>query len=96
MRPRIIAVDYDGTLCIDGKMNLNLISRLKAEQGRGSIVILWTCREGRRLREAVDALRKSGFLPNNVNSNCRSGIAAMGHDSRKVFADVYIDDKNMK
>lgn len=96
MRPRIIAVDYDGTLCIDGRMNLNLISRLKAEQGRGSIVILWSCREGKRLREAVAELRRSGFVPNCVNANCRSGIAAMGHDSRKVFADVYIDDKNMR
>lgn len=95
MRPRIIAVDYDGTLCMGGKMNLSLISRLKAEQGRGNIVILWTCREGGSLREAVSELRRNGFIPNNVNANCLSGIREMGHDSRKVYADVYIDDKNV-
>ena len=90
----IIAVDYDGTLANGSEMNLNLISRLKAEQLRGSIVILWTCREGRSLREAVLALRRAGFTPNFVNCNAPQAVKAMGHDSRKVLADVYIDDKS--
>lgn len=59
----------------------------------GDTVILWTCREGRRLAEAVAFLRNNGLVPNFVNANCPQGIRRMGHDSRKVYADVYIDDK---
>ena len=40
----IIAVDYDGTLEVGGKLNDALIARLKAKQMRGACVILWTCR----------------------------------------------------
>ena len=47
MRPKIIAVDYDGTLEAGGAMNSALIARLRAEQMNGSVVILWTCREGK-------------------------------------------------
>ena len=95
MRPKIIAVDYDGTLEVGGKMNRQLISRLKAEQMGGSVVILWTCRSGKRLQEAVSKLLDAGFKPNLVNANHPAGARLMGHDSRKVYADVYIDDHNM-
>lgn len=89
----IIAVDYDGTLSVNGKLDPVLISNLKAFQRRGATVILWTCREGSSLCEAVKTLRGAGFKPNYVNQNCPEGIRRMGHDSRKVYADVYIDDK---
>lgn len=89
----IYAVDFDGTLFADGKANERLIGFLRARQRTGHTVILWTCREGRRLAEAVRLLRDNGFSPNYVNANCPEGIRRLGHDSRKVFADVYIDDK---
>lgn len=92
----IIAVDFDGTLCIEGRPNLVLFARLQASQRAGNIVILWTCREGKRLNEAVTFCRKHGLIPNCVNRNHPAGIAIMGHDSRKVYADLYIDDKNMR
>ena len=95
MRPQIIAVDFDGTL-FNGAPNMPLIFRLKAEQRRGNIVILWTCREGKGLQDAVAELRKVGFMPNYVNRNCPLGIKTMGYDTRKIFADVYIDDKNAR
>ncbi len=93
MMRRIIAVDYDGTLEVNGKLNLHLIERLRREN---AIVILWTCREGERLASAVRKLLEAGFRPHYVNCNCPQGIARMGHDSRKVFADIYIDDKNAR
>lgn len=91
---RIIAVDYDGTLYWQGQTNLQLVRALKKEQARKNIVILWTCREGASLRQALADLHSAGFTPNYVNMNCPLGIKLMGHDSRKVFADMYIDDKN--
>lgn len=89
----IIAVDYDGTLCIGGKANTALIGRLTAAQRQGSVVILWTCREGESLREAVRFLHQHGFSPNLVNQNHPTAIRMLGHDSRKIWADVYIEDK---
>lgn len=89
----IIAVDFDGTLQIEGKPNLKLIQSLKQEQRRGGTVILWTCREGRTLAEAVGFLKKYGFTPNCINQNAPQTISRLGRNPRKVYADIYIDDK---
>ena len=91
----IIAVDYDGTLENNGVMNHALIRKLKASQKAGNAVILWTCRNGARLNEAVSNLRKAGFAPNRVNDNMPEIIARLGN-TRKVYADIYIDDKAVK
>ena len=90
----IIAVDYDGTLLIGGELNLPLIQRIRQSQRKGAVVILWTCREGQRLREAVAELRKAGLIPNLVNDNAPEIVRRLGYNPRKVLADIYIDDKN--
>jgi hypothetical protein len=92
----IIAVDFDGTLMIDGKPNLDLMARLQNSQRQGTQIILWSCREGKRLAEAVSFCAKAGLRFNAINANVPEGIRRMGHDSRKVFADIYIDDKSIK
>ena len=92
----IIAVDFDGTLQINGTANVNLIQRLRRAQKQGDVVILWTCREGNRLAEALLFLQSYNFKPNYVNSNCPEAIIRTKCDSRKIFADVYIDDKSAK
>lgn len=92
----IIAVDYDGTLYNDGQVNVALIQSLRQDQQRGQIVILWTCRAGDRLLEAVQKLQQYGFKPNLINQNAPQVIKMLGHDPRKIFADVYIDDKAVK
>ena len=91
----IVAVDYDGTLEVGGKVNEPLVQMLRNYRQRGAVIILWTCREGKRLRDALQKLSRSGFRPDYVNCNAPQAIARMGHDSRKVYADLYIDDKNM-
>lgn len=92
----IIAVDYDGTLQMpDGTVNMALISRLTASQRRGDLVILWTCREGRRLEEALQTLARHGWRPNMVNANAPQTIRMLGYDPRKILADIYIDDKSI-
>ena len=92
----IIAVDYDGTLLIDGKPNTDLIQRLIQSQRSGATIILWTCRDGKRLREAVQSCGSHGLIFNYINENCPQAIAMLGHNPRKVYADVYIDDKAAK
>lgn len=93
----IIAVDFDGTLQFPDKSpNINLISRLNKEQKQGNTIILWTCREGKRLKEALLFLQKYGFRPNLINQNSPQAIAMLGHDPRKIYADIYIDDKGIR
>lgn len=90
----IIAVDYDGTLEINKNINISLVSDLKRRQRNRDIIILWTCRQGNRLNEAILNLKKYGFIPNYVNENAPQVIQQLGYNPRKVLADVYIDDKN--
>lgn len=92
----IIAVDYDGTLEIDKQINMLLVSKLKNKQCNGDIIILWTCRQGKRLSEALRNLRKVGFIPNLVNENVPWIIKRFGYNPRKIFADIYVDDKNAR
>lgn len=98
MRPEIIAVDFDGTLCENkwpdiGEPYEDLIDRLIDIQEKGNKLILWTCRIGERLEEAVRWCRAHGLIFDAVNENLPEVLEWMGTDSRKVFADIYIDDR---
>ena len=93
----IVAVDFDGTLQLPDKSpNTLLIQTLARSQRRGDIIILWSCREGKSLAEAVEFLRKNGFVPNYVNQNAPQAIRMLGGNPRKIYADIYIDDKNAR
>lgn len=95
---RIIAVDFDGTLCTDrypgiGMPNLGLIRLLKELQKEGCLLVLWTCRCGRELEQAVLWCSEMGLHFDKVNENTDEIIEKYGSDSRKIYADIYIDDK---
>jgi len=92
----IVAVDFDGTLQIGKDPNLPLIGRLIQMRSRGATIILWTCREGDRLREAVQFCKQYGLKFNFINRNSPEAVRMLGHDPRKIYADVYIDDKCVK
>jgi len=92
----IIAVDFDETLKINGEPNTALFTNLINAQRGGAIVILWTCRAGDRLREAVQYCAEQGLRFNYINENTVETIRKFGCNPRKVFADVYIDDKAMR
>lgn len=95
---KIIAVDFDGCLCVSrwpeiGRANEALIERLKRAQLEGHKLILFTCREGQLLYNAVKWCRERGLLFNAVNENLPERIAQYGGDCRKISADLYIDDR---
>lgn len=92
----IVAVDFDGTLSLDGAPNAPLFARLKEMQRNGDIIILWSCREGKRLNEAVTFCAKNGLRVNFANKNSPQAIRMLGGDSRKIYADVYVDDKAVR
>lgn len=95
---KAIAIDFDGCLCEPawpniGEPHWNVIQYAKEEQGKGAGLILWTCRVGDRLKEAVDACAGWGLIFDAVNDNLPERIAAYGANPRKVNADEYWDDK---
>lgn len=92
----IIAVDFDDTLRIKGKPNEALFNRLIAEQRKGNTVILWTCRSGESLTRAIRFCAECGLRFNYINDNSVETIRRMCGNPRKVYADVYIDDKAIK
>lgn len=94
----IIAVDFDGTLCSEcypgiGIPNLPLIYLLIRLRQQGKKVILWTCRCGEPLEEAKEWCRALGLEFDAVNENVAETFEKYGTESRKISADVYIDDK---
>lgn len=96
---KVYAVDFDGTLCSDrwpriGDPNMELIDFLITEQKAGNKVILWTCRSDTLLEDAVRWCKRRGLIFDAVNDNLPGLVAAYGGNSRKVFADEYIDDKS--
>ncbi len=94
-----IAVDFDGTIVENaypkiGKEQLFAFETLKMLQKRGFVLMLWTYRAGRELDDAVEFCRKNGVEFYAVNRNYPEEI----YDetiSRKIDADIYIDDKNI-
>ncbi len=94
----IIAVDFDGTLCEDkypfiGKPNLQLIRILRNAEKFGDRLILWTCRSEKYLDRAVRWCASYGLFFDAVNTNLPEIVEKYGGDSRKIFADVYLDDR---
>lgn len=94
----VYAVDFDGTLCESiypgiGAPNMGLILHLIKRRNQGNKVILWTCRCGQQLTDAVEFCRKYGLEFDSVNENLPELMKIWGNDPRKVAADIYIDDK---
>ena len=95
---KIIAVDFDGTLCYSswpelGEPNLPLIEYLKKWKSSGNKLILWTCRAGEALERAVSWCREHQLEFDAINDNLPEIVEKYGNNSRKITCDYYIDDK---
>lgn len=96
-----IAVDFDGTLVEHkypeiGAKKLFAFETLRELQKRGDQLILWTYRYGKLLDEAVDFCRKNGVEFYAINKNYPEEEYDGNEMSRKIDADVYIDDRNVE
>lgn len=95
---KAIAIDFDGCLCDNaypaiGAPHWGVIARAKMEQEAGAGLILWTCREGQLLLEAVAACESWGLHFDAINESLPSWIAAFDNAPRKVGASEYWDDR---
>ena len=101
----IIAVDFDGILAGNGsefpKIGLTNYAMVKLIQDlieNKHEVILWTTRNGEELQAALDWCKAYKLNFCSINSPAPSNAAAYEGayptQSRKVYADIYLDDHN--
>ena len=93
-----VAVDFDGTLCEDkypeiGKPREDIISLVKWLKNRSCKIILWTCRCNDKLQQAIEWCKNHGIEFDAVNENLKEHIEKYNNNTRKVYADYYIDDR---
>lgn len=97
-----IAVDFDGTI-VEHKypaigqeipFATETLKMLIKEHHR---LILWSVREGTLLQEAVDWCKERGVEFWTVNKDYpeEEGTSNNNHFSRKIKADLFIDDRNI-
>lgn len=97
----VIAIDFDGTIVKHrypaiGEELPFAIETLKRLQKEGHKLILWSVREGRLLEEAVSFCRERGLEFYAVNRDYpEEEKERNNHFSRKLKADLFIDDRNL-
>lgn len=95
----LIAIDFDGTIVDDaypevGKPKIFAFDTMKRLQDEGHRLILWTYRHGTKLDEAVAFCAANGVEFYAINNTFPSEEFE-GKESRKIGADVFIDDRNI-
>jgi len=96
----IIAIDFDGTLHTGAYPQIGAAAPYAKEymcklKEDGHYLILWTCRQGELLTEAVNWLLGAGIPFDRVNDHEPDNKAEYGGKTRKVYAHLYIDDKQV-
>ena len=97
--PPIMAVDFDGTLVRDkfpeiGAEREKFCRAIRILQKMGVKSILWTSRTGSALDEAIEWCEDHDLHFDAINKNLPEVIELTGTDTRKVYANVYFDDRN--
>lgn len=97
----IISVDFDGVIAENadwpaiGKIMPHAVPSIARLREAGHYVIINTCRSGDDLTKAKNWMRARGITYDAINENHPAMIKQFGNDSRKIFADMYIDDRNL-
>lgn len=97
----LIAVDFDGTIVEHrypaiGRELPFATDTLRQLQSEGHRLILWSVREGKLLDEAVAFCRERGVEFYAVNRDYpEEEWEGNKHFSRKIKADIFIDDRNL-
>lgn len=96
----ILAIDFDGTLHmgqypaigIPMPYAIEVMKQLKAD---GHYIIINTCRSNGYLTEAINWLLSKGIPFDRVNDNHPETVEKYNSDSRKIYAHIYVDDKQV-
>ena len=95
-----IAVDFDGTIVEHRYPKIGeeipfATETLKILAQERLKLILWTVREGELLEEAIEWCRQRGVFFYSVNKDYPEEEKSHNGFSRKLKADLFIDDRNL-
>jgi len=96
----ILAIDFDGTIvrgqfpAIDGLVPDSKMY-IKSLKNMGHYIIINTCRSGQNAIDAVNFLLHHEIPFDRFNDNEPTQVEKYNSNSRKVYAHVYIDDKQV-
>ena len=96
----IIAIDFDGTIVEHkypaiGKARPFAFETLLLLQKKGHQLILWSYRSGKKLEEAIAFCANKGIEFYAVNKSYPEEEFIDNMVSRKIHADLFIDDRNL-
>jgi hypothetical protein len=98
--PLIIAIDFDGVIVQDaypaiGPEVPGAVSTIQHLIRQGHRIIINTCRAGDAEAAMRIWLHRHHINPAAINQNLPERIEKYGCDTRKISADLYIDDHNI-
>jgi len=96
----IIAVDFDGTLHTGKWPSLGApapyaVETMQKFREDKHYLIVWTCREGQQLTEAINWLLEHKIPFDRINDNNPENTRRYGSNSRKIYAHLYVEDKQV-
>ncbi len=96
----IFAIDFDDTICKQnypecGEMIEDAREVINELYDSGHHIIIWTCRMEEPADKARKFLEENGIKYHTFNEHAQSIMDFYGNNTRKIFADVYIDDKQL-
>lgn len=100
--PCILAIDFDNTITssnsyphIEGLKPFaqKYIDKLARE---GYYIIIWTCRSGEAQELAKQFLIDNAIVFHQINQHHPTLVEFYRNDTRKISADIYIDDKGLE
>lgn len=97
----IISIDFDDTIVHSGLYPTILGLKENAKEVingfyyDGNEILINTCRRDEFQAMAQEFLDSNGIKYHYINENLPRLIEAYKEDTRKLFSDIYIDDKNL-
>ncbi len=95
----IVAIDFDGTIVTNtypsiGKLLPGAKETIQFIKKLGHEIIIWTCRNGMALISAKKFLEKEQIPFDRINEQSPDRLKRYP-ETRKISADIYIDDRNL-
>lgn len=100
LKYKLFAIDFDNTIVYDAYPKIgNLIPGAKETMLKikelGGLISIWTCRSGKHELMVKDFLDSNNIPYDYINESFEENVIMYGGDTRKVYADCYIDDKSL-
>lgn len=97
----ILAIDFDGTIVTDrfpsvGELRPGAKRCINLLHSEGYYIIIWTCRTQNKALEVAQFLQENGIHFDKINESSPMNVEKYsGIDTRKVYADLYVDDRGL-